>query len=64
MQGDTVYSKVVCEGICKLEAYVEEIATGGSPPTAVNIDPGQEDVLKLWNAATRDQLRAEGSHQG
>ena len=48
-QGDTIYSKVVREGVRRLEAYVEEIATGGSPPTAVNIDKVQEDVLKLWN---------------
>ncbi len=34
----------------KLEAYVEEMATGGGPsPSAVNIQKVQEDVLKLWN---------------
>ena len=49
-QGDIVYSEVVREGVRKLEAYVEEMATGGPPPTAVNIDKVQEDVLKLWNA--------------
>ena len=48
-QGDVVYSEVVREGVRKLEAYVEEMATGGSPPTAVNIEKVQEDVLKLWN---------------
>jgi len=42
-QGDIV------EGVRKLEVYVEEMATGGPPPTAVNIDKVQEDVLKLWN---------------
>ena len=36
------------EGVRKLE-YVEEMATGGPPPTAVNIEKVQEDVLKLWN---------------
>lgn len=37
------------EGVRKLEAYVEEMATGGPPPTAVNVDKVQDDVLKLWN---------------
>jgi 3-oxoacyl-ACP reductase-like protein len=37
------------EGVRKLEAYVEEMATGGLPPTAVNVEKVQEDVLKLWN---------------
>ena len=32
VQGDIVYSEVVREGVRKLEAYVEEMATGG-PPT-------------------------------
>ena len=48
-QGDIVYSEVVCEGVRKLEAYVKGMATGGPPPTTVNIDKVQEDVLKLWN---------------
>ena len=48
-QGDVIYSEVVREGVRKLEAYVEEMATGGPPPTAVNIEKVQEDVLKLWN---------------
>jgi len=48
-QGDIVYSEVVREGVHKLEAYVKEMATGGSLPTAVNIEKVQEDVLKLWN---------------
>ncbi|KAF8312438.1 fatty acid synthase, partial [Clavulina sp. PMI_390] len=47
--GDIVYSEVVREGVRKLEAYVEEMATGGPPPSNVNIDKVQEDVLKLWN---------------
>jgi len=46
-QGDVVYSEVVRECIRKLEAFVEEMATGGRPPTAVHIDKVHEDVLKL-----------------
>jgi hypothetical protein len=48
-QSDIVYSEVVREGVRKFQAHVEEIATGGPPPTAVNIDKLQEDVIKLWN---------------
>ena len=46
-QGDIVCSEVVCEGVCKLEAYVEEMVAGGPSHTAVKV---QEDALKLWNA--------------
>lgn len=47
--GDIVYSEVVREGVRKLEAYVEEMATGGPPPTTMNVDKVQDDILKLWN---------------
>lgn len=47
--GDIVYHEVVRENIRKLEAYMEEMATYGPLPTAVNIDNMQEDVLELWN---------------
>lgn len=45
---DIIYSQVVCENVRKLEVYVE-MATGGPPPAAVDIDKVQEDVFKLWN---------------
>ena len=61
-QGDIVYSEVVRKGVRKLEAYVEEMATGGPPPTAVNINKVQEDVLKLWNVVNSQPETAE-SHQ-
>ena len=63
-QDDIVYSEVVREGVCKLEAYVEEMATGDSTPTAFNIEKVQEDVLEGCKIATQDQSRAEESHQG
>jgi len=37
-------------GCSQLEAFVEEMATGGRPPTAVRVGEIQEDVLKLRNA--------------
>ncbi len=37
-QDDIVYFEAVCEGVRKLEAYVEEMATGDLTPTAVNIE--------------------------
>ncbi|KAG8905251.1 3-oxoacyl-[acyl-carrier-protein] synthase [Tulasnella sp. 403] len=47
-KGDIVYSEVVRENVRKLEAYVEEMASGDAVP-AVNLQKVQEDVLKLWN---------------
>lgn len=47
-KGDIVYSEVVRDGVRKLEAYVQEMASGDSVPS-VNIQKVQEDVLKLWN---------------
>lgn len=48
-KGDIVYTEVVRENVRKLEAYVEEMASGDtiSPPS--NIQKIQDDVLKLWN---------------
>ncbi|KAI6129042.1 hypothetical protein EDD16DRAFT_1516096, partial [Pisolithus croceorrhizus] len=46
-KGDVVYSEVVRENVRKLEAYVEEMASGDTIST-VNIQKVQEDVLKLW----------------
>lgn len=46
-RGDIVYSEVVRENVRKLEAYVEEMASGDTIST-VNIQKVQEDVLKLW----------------
>ncbi|KAK0194661.1 hypothetical protein F5146DRAFT_1185684 [Armillaria mellea] len=47
-KGDIVYSEVVWENVCKLEAYVEEMASGDTVSGAVNIQKVQDDVLKLW----------------
>ena len=48
-KGDIVYSEVVREGVRKLEAYVEEMASGDTIPGNINIQKVQDDVLKLWN---------------
>lgn len=47
--GDIIYSEVNHEGVRKLEAYLEEMASGTSVPDNVNIQKVQDDVLKLWN---------------
>lgn len=46
--GDIVYTEVVRENVRKLEAYVEEMASGDTVSGAVNIQKVQDDVLKLW----------------
>lgn len=46
--GDIVYLEVVRENVRKLEAYVEEMASGDSISGSVNIQKVQDDVLKLW----------------
>ncbi|KAI0915311.1 hypothetical protein AcV5_003816 [Taiwanofungus camphoratus] len=48
-KGDIVYSKVVRENVRKLEAYVEEMASGDTISSPTNIQKIQDDVLKLWN---------------
>jgi fatty acid synthase subunit alpha len=48
-KGDIVYTEVVRESVRKLEAYVEEMASGDTIPSNVNIQKVQDDVLKLWN---------------
>ncbi|KAF9504308.1 hypothetical protein BS47DRAFT_1442448 [Hydnum rufescens UP504] len=47
--GNIVYTEVVHENVCKLEAYIEEMVMGGATPGMVNIQKVQDDVLKLWN---------------
>ncbi|KAJ7227399.1 fatty acid synthase [Mycena pura] len=47
-KGDIVYSEVVRENVRKLEAYVEEMASGDTVSGNVNINKVQDDVLKLW----------------
>lgn len=47
-KGDIVYSEVVRENVRKLEAYVEEMASGDTVSAPVNIQKVQDDVLKLW----------------
>jgi fatty acid synthase subunit alpha, fungi type len=46
-KGDIVYSEVVRENVCKLEAYVEEMASGDTISGSVNIQKVQDDMLKL-----------------
>jgi fatty acid synthase subunit alpha len=46
--GDIVYTEVVREGVRKLKAYVEEMASGDTVSGTVNIQKVQDDVLKLW----------------
>jgi fatty acid synthase subunit alpha, fungi type len=48
-KGDVVYSEVVRENVRKLEAYVEEMASGDTISGSVNIQKVQDDVLKLWS---------------
>ena len=43
-----------------MRSNVEEMATGGLPPTMFNIEKVQEDVLKLWNVI---KLQAEITHK-
>ncbi|RPD59601.1 fatty acid synthase [Lentinus tigrinus ALCF2SS1-6] len=47
-KGDIVYKEVVRENVRKLEAYVEEMASGDTI-ASTNVQKIQEDVLKLWN---------------
>jgi fatty acid synthase subunit alpha len=47
-KGDIIYSEVVRENVRKLEAYVEEMASGDTVSGHINIQKVQEDVLKLW----------------
>ena len=47
-KGDIVYLEVVRENVCKLEAYVEEMASGNTISDDTNIQKVQDDVLKLW----------------
>ena len=48
-KGDIVYKEVVRENVRKLEAYVEEMASGDTIVAPTNVQKIQEDVLKLWN---------------
>lgn len=48
-QGEIKYSEVVRENVRKLEAYVEEMASGDTNAAPTNIQKIQDDVLKLWN---------------
>jgi fatty acid synthase subunit alpha len=43
-----VYSDVVRENVRKLEAHVEEMASGDTVSGSVNIQKVQDDVLKPW----------------
>ncbi|KAL5526485.1 FAS2 [Sanghuangporus sanghuang] len=48
-RGDIVYKEVVRENVRKLEAYVQEMASGDSIPGSFNMQKIQDDVRKLWN---------------
>ncbi|KAF8199703.1 fatty acid synthase [Pholiota molesta] len=48
-KGEIKYTEVVRENVRKLEAYVEEMASGDTVSGAVNIQKVQDDVLKLWS---------------
>ncbi len=47
-EGEVEYSGVVRENVGKLEAYVQEMASGDSVSGNVNIQKLQDDVWKLW----------------
>ena len=59
-KGDIVYPEVGRENVRTLEAYVEEMATGGNVSTPSNIQTIQYDVLKLWNVV-KSQLEISES---
>jgi fatty acid synthase subunit alpha, fungi type len=46
-KGEIKYSEVVHENVCKLEAYVKEMASRDT--VVVNIQKVQDDVPKLWS---------------
>ncbi|OBZ74861.1 Fatty acid synthase subunit alpha [Grifola frondosa] len=48
-KGDIIYTEIVRENVRKLEAYVEEMASGDTITAPTNIQKIQDDVLKLWN---------------
>ena len=55
-KGDVVYTEVVRENVRKLEAYVEEMATGDAIPD-VDIQKVEEDcaqAMERGQVATRD----------
>ncbi|KAH9950013.1 fatty acid synthase [Amylocystis lapponica] len=59
-KGDIVYSEVVRENVRKLEAYVEEMASGDTITAPTNIQKIQDDVLKLWNVVkTQPEISEE-----
>ena len=47
-KGEIKYSEVVRKKVRKLEAYVEEMASGDNVSGNVNIQKLRDDVLKLW----------------
>jgi fatty acid synthase subunit alpha, fungi type len=49
-KGEILYTEVNRDGVRKLEAYVEEMASGDTIPGHVNIQKVRDDVAKLWNA--------------
>jgi len=64
-KGNIVYSKVVCENVRKLEAYVEEMASGDTISGSFNIQKVQDDVLKLCRqVSVWDQSRTKEPYQG
>ena len=47
--GDIVVTKVLREGVRKLEAYVEKMSSSDAVNTLINVDKVHASVLKLWN---------------
>jgi len=54
-KGDIVYSEVVRENVCKLEAYVEEMASGDTISGSVNIQKVQDDMLKHYHIGVSEK---------
>jgi len=63
-KGEIKYSKVICENVRKLEAYVEEMASGDTVSGAVNIQKVQDDALKLWSVVKALPEIPEEPYQG
>jgi fatty acid synthase subunit beta len=67
-KGDIIYSEVVREHVRKLEAYVEEMASGDTVSGSINTKKVQDGVLKLWTVvrsqpgiSTEQKNRIKGS---
>ena len=59
-KGEIKYSEVVREKVHKLEAYVEEMASGDA--VVVNIQKVQDGVLKLWSVVKESAQTDQKNH--